>query len=1708
MPDPLQVRLQTLRNRLVDVSLRNRLLNFRDVGSQTLPFRPCNLAALYRALVSSERTLEVEGSSKSQADLEQLDENIPTQVSPKIRFDGEDATADLKDDVLRSRDTATKTDARMNALYRKYRECLEAFGSNLCFMVIGFLEWTDARRDEGDKLYAPLLLVPVSLDRLKRQLSLADASDNDLILDDDSAGTKRRGRTARSSTPNLITTAYRFTVSYDGEDISDNVALRLKLQSMPGGAILPEFDSEGEDVDLESYLRAVERMIERIPPEVCAGWKVVRGARLAFFSSAKEAMYRDLDPELWKKSGLVTKEWIKAALDGREADEEHHIDESELTDAMHVTPVPTVVPADSSQMKAIMRVVRRGQSLVIQGPPGTGKSQTITNLIAASLAAGKSVLFVAEKMAALSVVRERLEATGIGRYCLELHSAKATPRQVLAQVGHRLSHKPVGTVADAQHSSPLQRMNLHRNALGTYGRAINGTSSQIGVSFQEAVWQQSQAQTALEQGLVEGVSAAATLPALEMAVEPGHSELATLQDAVKIASRCIAEGVHLAAAPWIGTCPRTYPNQAIEQTIRSILINSLQLVDQLASNEKQMSEPTLWQDLTAAHWLSIKKGFRPSAPPPLPQLICERIAHDESAIGQYQLYVHSMRAWSAPLPDAAQALSEKSAIADSVITSAAVAVDRLDRALASRLNVETLAQLRAAVDQISWLNEALEQRALGLDEVAKLVKLPSSSEIFSDGTRLAHQAKDLSALSPSVWRAMSVSLLRPGAAIQLQAAIARGAGLQATRKLLSANVLIEALPDDAHWKDLSHQLRATSSGWFNWLPGTQGYKLRQQLRAYFSKPLRVEADATSMMDQALQWRRDVQAFGDDGDCKMLLGHAFVGMNSDWRSIDHALSFLTCWRDQFTLDATYALIEAKADVSEACVQIADLSHEVLKHEDGILDIAVRLLRREEATLRHLAHEAFASDVQIHANEAIVIWNDIEAIGLNPDTLTGEVPSLCRTALNLRGWKSEVANLVSDSNFVGSLHQGMVGTDVSVVDAAVVWIDDLMQTSVLSLPIKRWILADSPAIRTKEVIAGIESVCHCIAEFQRELAKLDEVVVIADKAAPLSSDHLARTHSVAKCDIESALASIEMIGPWFQLCESEAEIERAGGDQVWRWCRDGLLSDQMAQCAVQLAFWNRIVAEFIKRHPELQTYHRQKLEEHRVGFNALDKEVGERLRRAVDHAIYRPENTAAGGRRQGSTKEYTEMSLLRHEMPKKKGHVPVRRLLRQSATALKHLMPCWMMGPQAVAQFLEPEHIEFDLLIIDEASQVRPEDALGALARAKQIVIVGDSKQMPPTDVFRAIGASEDDEVEGENGEKIDVSGPALGLDSILDLYQAQLPSEMLRWHYRSLHQQLIAFSNEYFYDGALIVPPSRWHENPDLGIKRHFVENGRLQDRKNPAEAEQVVALIREHVLERSHESLGVVAMNSDQQSIIQDLWEEACKSDEVLEEAFSSFNEGTKLFIRNLENVQGDERDVIIISTNYAKNAAGEMFQRFGPINKAGGQRRLNVLFTRAKKRIHLVTSLVHTDIQPSMSASDTGRGYFRKYLQFAESGHLPDSGAGAIKKSPDSAFEVSVAQCINSLGFDLHYQVGVQGFFIDIGVLHPDGDRYLCGIECDGAAYHSHPIARDRDGIRQEILERRGWNIYRIWSTDWIRNRSLEINRLRNHLAQMVHRV
>jgi very-short-patch-repair endonuclease len=449
----------------------------------------------------------------------------------------------------------------------------------------------------------------------------------------------------------------------------------------------------------------------------------------------------------------------------------------------------------------------------------------------------------------------------------------------------------------------------------------------------------------------------------------------------------------------------------------------------------------------------------------------------------------------------------------------------------------------------------------------------------------------------------------------------------------------------------------------------------------------------------------------------------------------------------------------------------------------------------------------------------------------------------------------------------------------------------------------------------------------------------------------------------------------------------------------------------------------------------------------------------------------------GYRGARVSEHTDLALILHELEKQKRHVPLRQLLRRAGKAIQALKPCFMMGPRSVAQYLQPGAVEFDLLVIDEASQMRPADALGAVARCKQLVVVGDSKQLAPTSFFdRVIESDEEDEERFE----------ATVSESILDAVSPVFSRRQLRWHYRSRHPSLIAFSNRQFYDNRLMLFPSPHFSGEALGIRCHQVSDGVFNDQVNVAEAVQVADRVRELLLENTALSLGVATMNAKQRDLIERLLEEHAKEDEIFAQAWEKNRSvDESLFIKNLENVQGDEREVMIISCTYGRNSpGGRVMQRFGPINSPEGGRRLNVLFTRSRTRMEIFTSMVSSDVLVSEQSSEGVRA-LRGMLRYAETGVI--EGAAISGREPDSDFEIAVARMLQEHGYEVACQIGVAGFFIDLGVKHPQRDgEYILGVECDGAAYHSSKSARDRDRIRQEILEGMGWKISRIWSTDW----------------------
>ena len=453
--------------------------------------------------------------------------------------------------------------------------------------------------------------------------------------------------------------------------------------------------------------------------------------------------------------------------------------------------------------------------------------------------------------------------------------------------------------------------------------------------------------------------------------------------------------------------------------------------------------------------------------------------------------------------------------------------------------------------------------------------------------------------------------------------------------------------------------------------------------------------------------------------------------------------------------------------------------------------------------------------------------------------------------------------------------------------------------------------------------------------------------------------------------------------------------------------------------------------------------------------------------------------------------SEMGRLRRELQKQRKHLPVRQLVQGLPTLLPKLKPCLLMSPLSVAQYLDAEHAQFDVVVFDEASQIPVWDAVGVIARGRQLVVVGDPKQLPPTNFFNRSS----DEAEGAGD-----SQQVEDLESILDeCLGAGMNRLSLKWHYRSRHESLIAFSNVHYYDSELVTFPSP--VTHDMAVRFEAVPGvyDRGGSRTNRAEADAIVEAIEKHYLKEggTGKSLGVVTFNQPQQNLILTLLDARRRANAQLDKALALAVQ-EPLFVKNLENVQGDERDIIFFSITYGPDAAGKLTMNFGPLNGEGGHRRLNVAISRARHGV-----VVFSTLKPEQIDLDRVRAAgvrdLKHYLEFALRGPRAIAAQAApTGQGPDSPFESTVIKRLRDKGWAVHPQVGCSGYRVDLGLVDPRAPgRYLLGVECDGRSYHSAATARDRDRLRQHILEGLGWRIHRIWSTDWWLNPERELERL-----------
>ena len=629
-------------------------------------------------------------------------------------------------------------------------------------------------------------------------------------------------------------------------------------------------------------------------------------------------------------------------------------------------------------------------------------------------------------------------------------------------------------------------------------------------------------------------------------------------------------------------------------------------------------------------------------------------------------------------------------------------------------------------------------------------------------------------------------------------------------------------------------------------------------------------------------------------------------------------------------------------------------------------------------------------------------------------------------------------------------------------------------------------EDPDARARHQLREFMVVGNSVSEAGQSIASMLSLAPTALSGDGRSPGWFARVLDQV-CEWESHLDDLRDWCPW---ARSRAEALAAGLGSVITAYESGRLGHNQVEPAFERGVYAAWIGSQIAGDPALSSFSRGLFEDRIEQFREMDDAVAQLSRQEMYARL-----SGRVPQSLGDVSQNSEMGILQKEILKQRCHLPMRALFQKIPNVLSLLKPCLLMSPISVAQYLDPAHPPFDLVIFDEASQIPTCDAVGAMARGKEAIIVGDPKQLPPTDFFSSTSGDEDEDPSGMQD-----------LESILDdCLSLRMPELKLRWHYRSQHESLIAFSNHRYYENGLFTFPSP--DDLTTAVRWHPVEGtyDRGKSRQNLTEARAVVAEIlrRADDPELRKRSIGVVTFSQAQQKLVEDLLDEAlserpdldaCLREQALE----------PVFIKNLESVQGDERDVILFSIGYGPDAQGRVSMNFGPLNRIGGERRLNVAASRARCEMHVFSSLRPDHLDPSRTTAEGVAG-LKAFLEYAQ--HGKKSLAAQVTARSDaeceSIFEEQVCAALRKRGHKVDLQVGCSGYRIDMAVVDPERPgRYLLGVECDGATYHRAQTARDRDKLRQVILQKLGWRIHRTWSTDWWVNPKRELERIEMAIA------
>lgn len=1517
------------------------------------------------------------------------------------------------------------------------RKSLQEIGINTLYLAFGMLEWYES--DQSDKrLLSPLLLYPVTLER---QL--------------------RGGQ-------------YYYMVKSLSEEPEENFSLRERLRR-DFGIVLPSLDSEAANSP-EVYSQKVNDIIcDR------TRWKVRRFVTLSLFSFGGIALFQDLNPERWSnQESILRHPLISSILCGQEEFSQDTIAPDYEVDQPNIAnKVPLLITdTDSSQFSAIADAMD-GKDLVIEGPPGTGKSQTITNLIATALAKGKKVLFIAEKKAALEVVYNRLADAGLENYCLEVHSKGTSKQSFYERLKQRVEQDSPIDISQALEDQVKECSQL-KQLLSCYVLLLNQPFGRIGKTIQELLWCFQRANT-----LVAEIPLPSTLSSLRddqtisMTAADFQRKCQHLKEFRQQHQELIQKHSKIENHPWFGLT--VYDLSPIDQ--EDLLGSAKAWLTDL----KKLQSFNGNQNVTLANLNQLQKQLAkcPTVNPLVETALLPVLRTTEAQNSIIRL-IKQLKEYKESKKFLRQYFQNQIVFLPDLDHLRALFV-QLQTIEINRGQEYSISNLKDLSEQTAEISKKLEEYKPIVTQVVSLFDLdypPSLTTIETISIVvkfLSEQTVEtLTRRTPELCDLSNHRIL-----IQGQEACKK---LQKLRNELSCNYYIDCCEDSQQMSFYANKLRRANvlTYWFD-----PEYSKAKKLWIKIQKEATSLSDfeIANLFDRIAYFQRESNSFLMDSKLRQVCGQYFRDLETDFNALLSVSSFAahasqrlaSCPQGQYL---TRFLIEADITKLE---RVRDLEN---NQKFQSLITFVNFLKSEQRYDEQKNWEELASYYSKTSSVSIQIYEELTSFGLHPLMPISAISNLIKGIENLNFQKQKIATSEA-INRLGCFYQEE-RTDIERLEATVNFSQSVIQSQ-LTQSIQDKILTVDAA----RVVQNIQTISDNLSssldkEKQHQKAFFEQGK--PDTQAMFESQDVTRLRLEKIIErIDRAVTASDDLPVWVNYHRAYQQVANDGMQSLVRAFENENLALDNLEDVYQTVFYRSILRLAYQQYPELNQLSGISQAQAREQFQQADKKLLSLYQKQLVAQL--AQTPIEPGNSRGLKSTWTNLALIRNEVNKQKKHISQRDLFQRASVALQQLKPCWMMSPASVAQFIPPGAITFDIVIIDEASQMRPEEALGSIARARQLVVVGDPKQLPPTDFFKA---RFDQDVEEDSGEEADI----LDDESILDMsLKVFYPARRLKWHYRSRHESLIAFSNQHFYDNSLTIFPS---PNNQFAVDYEYIETGAYRSGANVPEAMYVAEAAANFMRQYHNLSLGIVTLNQKQQELLLDEMDRLFAFHPELEQ-YRAARENTlePFFVKNLENVQGDERDVIFISTVYGPERPGmPVMQRFGPINSRNGHRRLNVLFTRAKERVVIFSSMKSSDIRPSPT-SNRGVQVLKEYLEYAQAQRLQI--AVTTGREPDSDFEIFVAERLRQHGYEVVPQVGVSGYFIDLAVIDPQRPgTYLLGIECDGATYHSSKAARDRDRLRQEILERLGWKLYRIWSTDWFRNSTTETQKLITYIQKL----